>query len=82
MASKTYIQHFADGTSKLLRRKKQGAPNKPDEMKNECTVIIHMTKAEYQQFVDAQEKSYLKKSAFGRLVLQIGICNYLNQING
>ena len=71
MASKTVIRHFADGTSKEFRRKKQGAPVKPDEMKRTETIIIRATKEEKERFM--RMKFGMSQSAFGNLVLFHGL---------
>jgi hypothetical protein len=73
MASKTYTQPTATGNITMVRSTKQGAPEKPDDFKNSCTVSIHMTQQDYNQFIEAQRKSNMNKSAFGRLALGLGI---------
>jgi len=81
MAKVLYTQHLADGTTKTMRHAtKQGSRFKPDEAKNSYTIVVHMTKADYEKFVSAQRQSSMKMSAFGRIVFFLGINSYLNQI--
>jgi len=81
MASNVYTRKTADGkTAAYTRKGTQGAPIKSDEIKNVYTITIHMTEQEYMRFMEA--KSYMKKSAFGRIILFLGLDSYLNQIIG
>ena len=83
MASNTYQRTTVDGKITLYTRKgTQGAPIKPDNVKNLYTVVVHMTEQEYNRFIEAKEKAQMKSSAFGRIVLFLGINNYLNQTIG
>jgi len=75
-----YTRKTISGEQQYRRVTKQGAPRKPDELKEKYTVIIHMTKSEYDNFMRA--KSDMKASAFGRLILFFGLESYLNQIDG
>ena len=42
-------------------------------------IVIHTLPASESRFVEAQRKSGLSKSAFGDLILSVGLDNYLNQ---
>ena len=78
MAYNVYKRVTVDGkTTRYNRKGTQGAPTKPEEIKNTYTVIIHMTKRDYKRFMEA--KGYMKSSAFGRLILFLGLDSYLNQ---
>lgn len=80
MANNTYTRTTITGASQHTRKGTQGAPHKSDELKEDHTVVIHMTKADYQKFVGAMGS--MKKSAFGRLIIFAGLESYLNQTNG
>jgi hypothetical protein len=80
MAANIFRRDTVTGAEWHTRKGSQGAPTKPDEIKNTYTVIIHMTEQEYNKFMEA--KGYLKASAFGRIILFLGLESYLNQTIG
>jgi hypothetical protein len=74
MASLTYKQHFADGTSRIVRRAaKQGAPTKDASLLRSCRVTIHLTSADYLRFSEQAQKFGMSESTFGDLALFYGI---------
>lgn len=73
MASKTYTQHYVDGTTKLFKRKKQGRPESPKELHRDETIIIRVTKSEKEEFLKMQMNSGFSQSFYGSFVLSIGI---------
>lgn len=83
MATNTFTRTTVDGKKTMYTRKgTQGAPTKPNEIKNLYTVVIHMTETEYKRFIEAKQTTYMKSSAFGRIVLFLGLESYLNQTIG
>ncbi len=73
MASKTYIQYYADGTKKKFLRKKQGRRESPKETLRTETIILHVTKDEKEKFLEMQRNSGFSQSLFGSIVLSTGI---------
>lgn len=82
MASRTVTRKDVTGTITEHARSKQGAPCKPDELKEMYPVTIYMTKSDYEKYTEAQKNSSMKKSAFGRLIIFFGLEDYLNQTIG
>ncbi len=74
MASSTFIRHTIHGSNLVRRAKRQGAPKKPDEMKNDATIIVHTRKASKARFLEAKRKfDGMSQSAFGDLVIFYGL---------
>lgn len=68
MASNTYTTG-----NTTYRRKKQGAPQKPAEIKRSETIITHTTMTRKNKFLEMQRESGMSQSAFGDLVIANGL---------
>lgn len=74
MASKTYVQYYADGTYKEFSRKnKQGRKVSPKEVLRTKKLVIHLTKLEKESFKEMQKKSGFSESFYGSIVLFLGL---------
>lgn len=80
MSNNTYTRTTITGATQHTRKGTQGAPIKADELKEDCTVVIHMTESDYQRFIKA--KGNMTNSAFGRLIVFAGLESYLSQTIG
>ena len=74
MASKTKLQYYADGTSKIVSRKiKQGRRESPKELLRTEKLVIHLSKSEKEAFLEMQKKSGYSESFYGSIVLFLGL---------
>lgn len=73
MASKTYTQYYADGTSKVFLRPVKQGRHESVLPKAIATIAIHTTEAEKVAFRDAAKLRGMSESAFGNLVLFVGL---------
>ena len=58
---------------KYSRFVKQGRPQNPLLLKREETIILHVTKNDKDNFIQAQKMSGFSQSFFGNLALSLGI---------
>ena len=74
MASKTYVQHYVDGSKKTFtRRIKQGRKISPKEVLRTEKLVIHLSKSEKENFLEMQKKSGYSESFYGSIVLFLGL---------
>lgn len=73
MASNIFIQHYADGSSKKFRRLVKQGRRKSVLPKATATIAIHTTDAEKIVFRETAKEYGMSESAFGNLVLFLGL---------
>lgn len=74
MASKTFVQYYANGTYKEFSRKiKQGRKESPKEVLRTEKLVIYLSKSEKEAFLEMQKKSGCSESFYGSIVLFLGL---------
>lgn len=77
MASLIHTRYYVDGNSRAVRRiTKQGRKSMPTELRRTQTIIIYTTKSEKDKFLVEKSKSSMSQSAFGDLILFLGLERY------
>lgn len=74
----THIHHTITGAAYEVKRK-GGRNSLPAEVKRNRPVTVYTDPAGEARFLEAQARSGMSKSAFGELILSVGLDSYLNQ---
>lgn len=73
-----HVHHTVTGSAYEVKRK-GGRNPLPSELHRNRPVVIRTDQAGEARFLEAQIKSGMSKSAFGDLILSIGLDSFLNQ---
>ena len=76
-----HIHHTITGEAYEVKRRGGRNPIIP-QLRRTAKILVRTTETEKSRFIEEQEKSGMSESAFGEMLLSIGLDSYLSRKTG